>query len=75
MCQLSVIIGNVRGARHMLPESDWKAEDQRGAQARTSLGNNQGSDISSLIFKEESNREETKKGDSEKKPSLFRRRK
>ena len=26
-----VIIGNVRGARQMLPDTDWKAEDQREA--------------------------------------------
>ena len=26
----SVTIGNVRGARQMLPDPDWKAEDQRG---------------------------------------------
>ena len=26
-----VIIGNVRGARQMLPDPDWKTEDQRGA--------------------------------------------
>ena len=31
-----VIIGNVRGARQMLPDPDWKAEDQKGARARTS---------------------------------------
>ena len=35
-----VIIGNVRGARQMLPHRDGKAEDQRGARARTSGGNN-----------------------------------
>ena len=26
-----VIIGNVRGARQMLPDPDWKAEGQRGS--------------------------------------------
>ena len=31
-----VIIGNVRGARRMLPDPDWKAEDQPGVRARTS---------------------------------------
>ena len=31
-----LIIGNVRGECQMLPDPDWKAEDQRGAQARTS---------------------------------------
>ena len=47
-----VIIGNVRGARRMLPDPDWKAEDQPGVRARTSGGNkdkdnddNQGGDI------------------------------
>ena len=47
-----VIIGNVRGARRMLPDPDWKAEDQLGVRARTSGGNkdkdnddNQGGDI------------------------------
>ena len=56
-----VIIGNVRGARQMLPDPDWKAEDQRVARARTSGGNNddndnQGGDMPSWMFKEESNR-------------------
>ena len=45
-----VIIGNVRGAQQMLPDPDWKAEDVKGARARTSVGNNndddnQGSDM------------------------------
>ena len=45
---------------------DWKTEDQREARARTSAGNNndgdnQGGDMPSWMFKEESNREETKK--------------
>ena len=39
-----VIIGNVRGARQMLPDPDWKAEDLRGAQDRTSVGNNNDDD-------------------------------
>ena len=52
-----VIIGNVRGARQMLPDPDWKAEDQRGAQDRTSAGNNndddnQGGDLPSWMFKD-----------------------
>ena len=69
-----VIIGNVRGARKMLPDPDWKAEDQRGAQARTSGANtndndNQGGDMPSWIFKEESYRGETKNRDSKKKPA------
>ena len=33
-----LIIGNVRGARQMLPDPDWKAKDQRsGAPDRTSV--------------------------------------
>ena len=50
----------------MLP--DWKAEDQRGARARTSGGinNDDGGDMPSWMFKEES-REETKNIDSKKK--------
>ena len=64
-----MIIGNVKGARQMLADPDCKAEDQRGGRARTSGGNNnddvdQGGDLPSWMFKEESNREETKKGDS-----------
>ena len=34
-----VIIGNVQGATRMLPDPDWKAEDQPGVRARTSGGN------------------------------------
>ena len=49
------MIGNVRGARQMLPDPDWKAQDQRGARARTSGGNNnddnQGGDMPSWMFK------------------------
>ena len=57
----------------MLPDPDWKAEDHRRARARTSVGNNneddnQGSDMPSRMFNEESNREETKNRDSKKKP-------
>ena len=56
-----VIIGNARGARQMLPDPDWKAEDRGEAQARTSEGNNddtdnQGGDMPNWMFKEESNR-------------------
>ena len=52
-----VIIGNVKGARQMLPDPDWKAEDQRKTQANTSRGNNnkddnQGGDMPSWMFKE-----------------------
>ena len=53
-----VIIGNVRGARRMLPDPDWKAEDQPGVRARTSGGNkekdnddNQGGDIPAWMFR------------------------
>ena len=35
-----VIIGNMRVAGQMLPDPDWKVEDQREAGARTSGGNN-----------------------------------
>ena len=55
-----VIIGNVRGARQMLPDPDWKADNKREAQARTSGGNNdddnQRGDMPSWMFREESNR-------------------
>ena len=66
-----VIIGNVRGARHMLPDPDWKAGDLRGARARSNApsnndGNKQGDDMPSWIIKEESNRGETKNRDSKK---------
>ena len=49
----------------MLPDPDCKAEDQRGARARASAGNNkdddnQGGDMPIWMFKEEFNREETK---------------
>ena len=54
----TVIIGNVRGARRMLPDPDWKAEDQPGVRARTSGGNkdkdnddNQGGDIPAWMFR------------------------
>ena len=39
-----VIIGNMRGTRQMLPDPDWKAEDQREARPRTSGGNNNDND-------------------------------
>ena len=69
-----VIIGNVRAARQMLPDPDWKAEDLREARAMTSGGNNkdndnQGSDMPSWMFKEESNRGKTRNRDSKKKPA------
>ena len=39
-----VIIGNMRGARRMLPDPDWKAEDQSGVRASTIGGNNDNDD-------------------------------
>ena len=68
-----VIIGNVRGARQMLPDPNWKAVKQKEARSRTSGGNNnddddQGGDMPSWIFKE-SNRGKTKNRDSKKKPA------
>ena len=53
-----VIIGNVRGARQILPEPEWKADNQIEARARTSGGNNndddnQGGDMPSWMFREE----------------------
>ena len=35
-----MIIGNLRGAHHVLSEPNWKAKDKRGAGARTSGSNN-----------------------------------
>ena len=69
-----VIIDNVRGTRQMLPDPNWKAEDQREAQARTSGGNNddndnQGGDMPRLMFREESDRGKTKNQDSKRKPA------
>ena len=60
-----LIIGNVRGARQMLPDPNWKPDNQKEARARTSGGNNndddnQGSDMPSWMFKEEFNRGKTK---------------
>ena len=66
MCQphppYPVIIGNVRNARQMFPDPDWKAEDQQGTRARTSGGNSndnddQGGDMPTGCSVEESNRE------------------
>ena len=69
-----VIISNVRGARQILPDPDWKAENQKEAQARTSGGNNnegdnQSGDVLSWMFKEESDRGKPKNRDSKKKPA------
>ena len=64
----------------MLPDPDWKAEDQPGVRARTSGGNkdkdnddDQGGDIPAWMFRK-SNQEKTvksvpKKRDSKKKPA------
>ena len=51
-----VINGNKRDACQMLLDPEWKVEDQRGARARTSGGNNiedenQGGDMPSWMFK------------------------
>ena len=72
-----VIIGNVRGARRMLPDPDWKAEDQPGVIARTSDGNkdnddNQGGDIPAWMFRKSNQKTEKsalKERDSKKKPA------
>ena len=73
-----VIIGNVRGARRMLPDPDWKAEDQPGVRARTSGCNkdkdnddNQGGDIPAWMFRRSNQKTEEsapKERDSKKKP-------
>ena len=75
----TVIIGNVRGARRMLPDPDWKAEDQPGVRARTSGGNkdkdnddNQGGDIPAWMFRRSNQKTEKstpKERDSKKKPA------
>ena len=72
-----VIIGNVRGARRMLPDPDWKAEDQPGVRARTSGGNKdkdnddkQGDDIPAWMFRRSNQKTEKsapKERDSKKK--------
>ena len=74
-----VIIGNVRGARRMLPDPDWKAEDQPGVRARTSGGDkdkdnddNQGGDIPAWMFRRSNQKTEKsapKERDSKKKPA------
>ena len=74
-----VIIGNIQGARQMLPDPDWKAEDQPGVRARTSVGNkdkdnddDQGGDIPAWMFKRSNQKTENsapKKRDSKKKPA------
>ena len=74
-----VIIGNVRGARRMLPDPDWKAEDQPGVRARTSGGNkdkdnddNQGGDIPAWMFRrsnQKTGKSAPKERDSKVKPA------
>ena len=66
----------------MLPDTDWRAEDQPGVRARTSGGNDnnkdnnddQDGDISNWMFEKKTSREETeksapKKRDPKKKPA------
>ena len=62
-----VIIGKVRGARRMLPDPDWKDEDQPGVRARTSGGNkdkdndvDQGGDITAWMFRRSNQKTEKK---------------
>ena len=74
-----VIIGNVLGARRMLPDPDWKAENQPGVRARTSGGNkdkdnddNQGGDIPAWMFRRSNQKTEKsapKERDSKMKPA------
>ena len=75
-----MIIGNVQGARRMLPDPDWKAEDQPGGRAMTSGGNkdkdnddDQGCDIPAWMFKkssqEKTEKSAPKKRDSKTKPA------
>ena len=50
-----ITCSNVKGGRQMLPDPDWKAEVQKGAQARTNGVNNndddnQGGDMPSWIL-------------------------
>ena len=69
----------MRGARRMLPDPDWKAEDQPGVRARTSGGNkdkdnedNQGGDIPAWMFRRSNQKTEKsapKERDSKKKPA------
>ena len=75
-----VIIGNVRGERRMLPDPDWKAEDQPAFRASTSGGikdkdndDDQGGDIPAWMFKKsiqmKTEKSAPKKRDSKKKPA------
>ena len=69
----------MRGALRMLPDPDWKAEDQPGVRARTSGGSkdkdnddNQGGDIPAWMFRRSNQKTEKsapKERDSKKKPA------
>ena len=66
-----VIIGNVRRACQMLPDPNWKTDNHKEARVRTSGGNynddgNQGGDMPSWMFREESNRGKSKYSDSKR---------
>ena len=52
----------------MLPDREWKPNNQREARTRTSLGNNdnQDGDTPSWMFKDESNRGKTKKRETQR---------
>ena len=70
-----VIIENMRGAQWMLPDPDWKAEDQPGVTAGTSGGSkdkddddDQGGDIPAWMFKK-SRQEMTEKSSPKKRAS------
>ena len=65
-----VIIGNVRGARRMLPDPDWKTEDQPGVRARTS-GGNKDKDNDEIMTRSNQKTEKCapKERDSKKKPA------
>ena len=74
-----VIIGNVPGARRMLPDPDWKAADQPGVRSTTKVDNkdkdnddDQGGDIPAWMFKsnqEKNDKNSAKKRDSIRKPA------
>ena len=57
-----MIIGNVRGVRQMVPDRQTRAGNYND-------NDNQGGEMPSWMFKDESNREETKNRDSKKKPA------
>ena len=69
----------MQGAREMLPDPDWKAEDQPGVRARTSGGNkdkdnddNQSGEIPAWMFRRSNQKTEKsapKDRDSKKKPA------